>query len=191
MRMAEPRRRAIGVSVNDDGFRQFEPACIAGHRFDCTRVLMQSATSTALAVGRTRSASRAPSPVLDCKRWYSRLVATASENCLSQAAAPPSRVMNVRRFTADSSRASNRKDSTPQLRQEPAALRDFSATNDRFGSDSVIRRCLLNVRFGSLFGLKSGISRGPSCAICMARPCGTRWTSKINKRESCINVSGL
>src|SRR5713101_5159842 len=23
---------------------------------------------------------------------------------------------------------------------------------------------------------------------CMARPCGTRWTSKINERESCINV---
>jgi hypothetical protein len=32
------------------------------------------------------------------------------------------------------------------------------------GSDSVIRRCLLNFRFGSLFGLKSDISRGPSCA---------------------------
>src|SRR5258708_35818028 len=30
------------------------------------------------------------------------------------------------------------------------------------GSDSVIRRCLLNVRFGSLLGLKSDISRGPS-----------------------------
>jgi hypothetical protein len=28
-------------------------------------------------------------------------------------------------------------------------------------------------------------------AICMARPCGTRWTSKIDERESCINVSGL
>jgi hypothetical protein len=26
---------------------------------------------------------------------------------------------------------------------------------------------------------------------CMARPRGTRWTSKINERESCINVSGL
>src|SRR5262249_51557336 len=26
---------------------------------------------------------------------------------------------------------------------------------------------------------------------CMARPCGTRWTSEINERESCINVSGL
>src|SRR6516164_6105941 len=24
---------------------------------------------------------------------------------------------------------------------------------------------------------------------CMARPCGTRWTSKIDERESCINVS--
>src|SRR5260370_8561715 len=38
----------------------------------------------------------------------------------------------------DACRASDRKESTPQLRQEPAALRDFSATNDRFGSDSVI-----------------------------------------------------
>src|SRR5262245_10276060 len=26
---------------------------------------------------------------------------------------------------------------------------------------------------------------------CMARPCGTRWTSKIDECESCINVSGL
>jgi hypothetical protein len=34
------------------------------------------------------------------------------------AAAPPTSVMNCRRFTADSSRASNRKDSTPQLRQD-------------------------------------------------------------------------
>ena len=25
----------------------------------------------------------------------------------------------------------------------------------------------------------------------LARPCGTRWTSKIDERESCINVSGL
>jgi hypothetical protein len=32
------------------------------------------------------------------------------------------------------------------------------------GSHSVIRRCLLNFRFGSLFGLKSDISRAPSCA---------------------------
>jgi hypothetical protein len=29
---------------------------------------------------------------------------------------------------------------------------------------SVIRRCLLNVRFGLLFGPRSGISRGPTCA---------------------------
>ncbi len=35
---------------------------------------------------------------------------------------------------------------------------------DRLGSHSVVRQCLLNVRFGSLFGLKSDISRGPSCA---------------------------
>src|SRR5262249_27132774 len=26
---------------------------------------------------------------------------------------------------------------------------------------------------------------------CMAWPCGTRWTSKINEREGCIHVSGL
>jgi hypothetical protein len=29
--------------------------------------------------------------------------------------------------------------------------------NVSFGSDSVIRRCLLNVRFGSLFGLKASV----------------------------------
>jgi hypothetical protein len=29
------------------------------------------------------------------------------------------------------------------------------------------------------------------CAKCLARPCGTRWTSKIDERESCINVSRL
>src|SRR6266849_1709646 len=40
-------------------------------------------------------------------------------------AAPPSSVMKSRRFTA-ASRASDRKDSTPQLRQETAALRDFN-----------------------------------------------------------------
>jgi hypothetical protein len=32
------------------------------------------------------------------------------------------------------------------------------------GSDSVIRRCLLNVRFGALCGLKWDISRGPRSA---------------------------
>jgi hypothetical protein len=32
---------------------------------------------------------------------------------------------------------------------------------------------------------------GRSVPICMARPRGTRWTSKIDERESCINVSGL
>jgi hypothetical protein len=42
--------------------------------------------------------------------------------------------MNARRFTADSSRAFNRKDSTPQLRQETAALRDFNPRYDRSGS---------------------------------------------------------
>jgi hypothetical protein len=35
---------------------------------------------------------------------------------------------NSRRFTADASRASNRKDSTPQTRQKTAALRDFGPT---------------------------------------------------------------
>jgi hypothetical protein len=43
-------------------------------------------------------------------------------------------------------------------------VRDFDPAYDRLGSDSVIRRCLLDVRFGSLFGLRSDISRGPSCA---------------------------
>jgi hypothetical protein len=40
-----------------------------------------------------------------------------------------------------------RKDSTPRLRQETAALRDFDPAYDRSGSDSVIRRCRLDVRF--------------------------------------------
>ena len=35
--------------------------------------------------------------------------------------------MNSRRFTSDDSRASHGKDSTPQSRQEIAALRDFPA----------------------------------------------------------------
>jgi Tripartite tricarboxylate transporter family receptor len=34
----------------------------------------------------------------------------------------------------------------------------------RLGSHSVIPRCLLNVRFGPLYGLKSDISRGPRSA---------------------------
>src|SRR5260370_15277886 len=39
---------------------------------------------------------------------------------------------------ADASRASDRKDSTPQLRQETAALRDFGPAYGRFGSNSVV-----------------------------------------------------
>jgi hypothetical protein len=35
----------------------------------------------------------------------------------------------------DASRASDRKDSTPQLRQETAALRDFNPGYDRLGSN--------------------------------------------------------
>ena len=50
------------------------------------------------------------------------------------AAAPPRSVMNSRRFTTRCLRASNRKDSTPHLRQEPAALRDFDRAYDRGGS---------------------------------------------------------
>jgi hypothetical protein len=41
---------------------------------------------------------------------------------------------------------------------------EFGSACPYIGSHSVIRRCLLNVRFGSPFGLKSDISRGPSCA---------------------------
>jgi hypothetical protein len=32
---------------------------------------------------------------------------------------------------------------------------------------------------------------GSAAQCCMARPRGTRWTFKIDERESCINVSGL
>ena len=35
------------------------------------------------------------------------------------------------------------------------------------------------------------VAASPPVPQCMARPCGTRWTSEINERESCINVSGL
>ena len=52
------------------------------------------------------------------------------------AAAPPMTVMNSRRLTASASRASDRKDNTPQLRQETAALRDFVPAYDRCGSFS-------------------------------------------------------
>src|SRR5262249_24002739 len=48
---------------------------------------------------------------------------------------------------------------------------------------------------------RGGTGRGPADAptatvtdeqkLAQARPCGTRWTSKINEHESCINVSGL
>jgi hypothetical protein len=42
-----------------------------------------------------------------------------------QAAALPSSVMKSRRFTASASRASKRKDSTPSVWQQTAAVRDF------------------------------------------------------------------
>jgi hypothetical protein len=41
--------------------------------------------------------------------------------------------MNARRFTADASRAFDRKDSTRQPRQETAALRDINPGYDRLG----------------------------------------------------------
>jgi hypothetical protein len=41
--------------------------------------------------------------------------------------------MTERRFTAGPFRAFDRKVSTPQLRQEPAALRDFNPAYDRCG----------------------------------------------------------
>jgi hypothetical protein len=41
----------------------------------------------------------------------------------------------------------DRQDSTSQLRQETAALQDFNRANVGSGSDSVIRRCRLDVRF--------------------------------------------
>jgi hypothetical protein len=47
----------------------------------------------------------------------------------------------------DAPRASDRKDSTPSAPQEAAALRDFDPAYDGCGSESAIRRCLLNVRF--------------------------------------------
>ena len=57
-------------------------------------------------------------------------------------AAPPISVMSDRLFTAGPFRASDTKNSTPQLRQEAVALRDFNFRYDR----SVIRRCLINIR---------------------------------------------
>jgi hypothetical protein len=47
--------------------------------------------------------------------------------------------------------------------------------NDLGGSAAAVRasnqtRGLSNVRFGSRFGLKSDISRGPSCAMAHKRP---------------------
>src|SRR5262249_28486956 len=57
------------------------------------------------------------------------------------AAAPPSSVMNSRRFPASTSRASNRKDSTPQLRQETAALQDLNPRYVASGGHSGGARC--------------------------------------------------
>src|SRR5262249_4975012 len=58
------------------------------------------------------------------------------------AAAPPRRVMKSRRFTASASRASDGKDSTPQLRQETTALRDFGLADDGFGSEAALMQSL-------------------------------------------------
>jgi hypothetical protein len=55
--------------------------------------------------------------------------------------------MNSRRFTADASRAIDRKDSTPQLRQQAAALRDFDPAYVGLGSQADITPSLGNVRF--------------------------------------------
>src|SRR5262249_56341355 len=49
------------------------------------------------------------------------------------AAAPPSSATSDRLFTAGPFRASERKNSTPQLRQEAVALRDFNFRYDRSG----------------------------------------------------------
>src|SRR5262249_49179752 len=49
------------------------------------------------------------------------------------AAAPPSSAMSDRLFTAGPFRAFERKNSTPQLRQEAVALRDFNFRYDRSG----------------------------------------------------------
>src|SRR5262249_42243669 len=62
-------------------------------------------------------------------------------------AAAPISVMNSRRFTAGPFRAFDRKVSTPQLRQETAALRDFDRAYVRFGSKADKASCLDFVRF--------------------------------------------
>jgi hypothetical protein len=64
--------------------------------------------------------------------------------------------MNSRRFTASASRASDRKDSTPQVRQETAALRDFDPAYDRFGSKM---RKSHSGHFSTAVPLKSDIAR--------------------------------
>ena len=60
-----------------------------------------------------------------CRNPITGIAGCCARAASGHAAAPPSSVMNSRRFTADASRASDRKDSTPD-RQETAALREFS-----------------------------------------------------------------
>jgi hypothetical protein len=63
------------------------------------------------------------------------LLGCCASEATGQAAAPPRIVMNARRFTVRClSRAFDRKDSTPQLWQETAALRDFDPACVGFGS---------------------------------------------------------
>jgi hypothetical protein len=59
------------------------------------------------------------------------------------------------------------------------------------GSESVIRRCLLNVRFGSLFGLKSDISRGPSCAITRRSRSQSSISSARNIKDSGTSIPSV
>jgi hypothetical protein len=77
--------------------------------------------------------------------------------------------MNSRRFTADGSHASYGKDSTPQVRQETAALRDFNPGYDRLGynAGSVERLVALtdehadfSREFSSSFPLRSLVRSG-------------------------------
>src|SRR5262245_3161036 len=77
------------------------------------------------------------------------------------AAAPPSSDMSERRFTAGPFRAFAPKVSTPQLRQEPAALRDFDPAFVRFGSGADISRLLSHVRFAPQSGHRGFDSKSP------------------------------
>jgi hypothetical protein len=77
-------------------------------------------------------------------------------------AAPPRSAMNWRRFTARSSRASDRKDSTPQLRQETVRCGMLIRPMSESGSESVLRRPQVNVRITPESG-------PPICALMSTR----------------------